>query len=119
MLIETNRHITAREIEERLAVLKSFINDHFMGLGFLKRGDVFVPHKLSEHSLIDRVSVCDSLLEWNENEPFSKRMVTVMRSVSCTTMWSGNDRAAILVSAELLEWKIVQFSGERRKAPRA
>ncbi|PIO60601.1 hypothetical protein TELCIR_17901 [Teladorsagia circumcincta] len=35
MLIETNRHITTRELGERLGVPKSTIHKHLMGLGFL------------------------------------------------------------------------------------
>ncbi|PIO76193.1 hypothetical protein TELCIR_01737 [Teladorsagia circumcincta] len=97
MLIETNRHITTREIGEKLDVLKPTIHEHLMELGFVKRLDVWVPHKLSERNLMDRVSVCGSLLKQNENEPFLKRMVTGTRSGSCTTTWSGYDRGAILV----------------------
>ncbi|PIO71063.1 hypothetical protein TELCIR_07048 [Teladorsagia circumcincta] len=76
MVFETNRHITTREIGERLDVSKSTIHEHLMELGFVERLDVWVPHKLSERNLMDPVSVCDSLLKRNENEPFPKRMVT-------------------------------------------
>ncbi|PIO77778.1 hypothetical protein TELCIR_00040 [Teladorsagia circumcincta] len=76
IIIETNRHITARELGERLGVPKSTIHDHLTELGFVERLDVWVPHKLSERNLMDHVSVCDSLLKRNECEPFFKRNVT-------------------------------------------
>ena len=44
--------------------------------GYVNRFDVWVPHKLSEKELLERISACDSLLKCNENVPFLKQMVT-------------------------------------------
>ena len=45
-------------------------------LGCVNRFDVWVPHKLSEKNLLDRISTCDSLLKQNENVSFLKQVVT-------------------------------------------
>ena len=45
-------------------------------LGYVNHFDVWVPHKLSEKNLPDRISACNSLPKYNENVPFLKQIVT-------------------------------------------
>nr|CDJ98307.1 Transposase domain containing protein [Haemonchus contortus] len=74
MIVEKDRHITTREIVERLNVPKSTVDDHLLVLGLVERLDVWVPHKLSERNP-SAVSVRNSLLKRKGTEPFLKRMV--------------------------------------------
>jgi len=34
-----------------------------------------MPHDLTVKNLMDRISICESLLKWNEIEPFLKRLI--------------------------------------------
>ncbi|XP_032467124.1 nucleotide triphosphate diphosphatase NUDT15 isoform X1 [Phocoena sinus] len=74
-LIESNRRYTTREIADILKISKSSVENHLHQLGYMNRFDVWVPHKLSEKNLLDRISACDSLLKRNENVPFLKQIV--------------------------------------------
>ena len=56
--------------------------------------DVLVPYKLDGENLLDHISICDSLLKHNENIPFLKPIVMVMKSGYCAIMWNGRDRGA-------------------------
>ena len=47
-IIESNRHITVREIEEMLNIPKSTIDYHIQRLGPVKKLDIRIPHKLNE-----------------------------------------------------------------------
>ena len=61
-LIENNQCYTTREIAGILKISKSSIENHLHQLGYVNRFDVWVPHKLSEKNLLDRISTCDSHL---------------------------------------------------------
>ena len=75
-LIENNQRYTMREIANILKISKSSAENHLHQLGYVNRFDVWVPHKLSKKTLLDRISSCDSLLKRNENVPFLKQIVT-------------------------------------------
>ena len=64
------------EIANILKISKSSIETHLHQLGYVHCFDVWVPHKLSEKNLIDRISTSDCLLKRNENMPFLKQIVT-------------------------------------------
>ncbi|KAJ0179748.1 hypothetical protein K1T71_004339 [Dendrolimus kikuchii] len=49
---------------------------HLKKAGYTKKLDIWVPHKLTERNLMNRVLVCDSLLRRNETEPFLKKLIT-------------------------------------------
>ncbi|XP_043258028.1 histone-lysine N-methyltransferase SETMAR-like [Colletes gigas] len=76
VLISNHHRITTREMAECLKVSNSTIHAHLVRLGFVSRLDVWVPHKLTEKNLMDRVSTCDLLFKRHENDPFLKRMIT-------------------------------------------
>ena len=75
-LIDQDPHLSTREIGNTLDISKSTVANHLHQLGMVPRYDVWVPHKLSEKNLIERISVCDSLLKRNKNELLLKRIVT-------------------------------------------
>ena len=74
-LIENSQCYTTRQIAEIIKISKSSTENHLHQLGFVNRFDVWVPHKLSEINLLDRISTCDSPLKRNENVLFLKQIV--------------------------------------------
>ena len=68
-LIENSQCYTIADI---LKISKSSAENHFYQLAYVNRFDVWVPHKLSDKSLLDHISTCNSLLKRNENVPFLK-----------------------------------------------
>ena len=50
--------------------------NHLHNLGFKKKLDVWVPHELTQKNMMDRISICESLLNRNKIDPFLKRIVT-------------------------------------------
>ena len=75
-LIENNQRYTMWEIADRLKIYKSRTENHLHQLGYVHHFDVWVPHKLREKNLLDRISTSDSLLKCKENIPFLKPIVT-------------------------------------------
>ena len=47
-IIESDRHVTVREIEEMLKIPKSTIDRHIQRLGLVKKLDIWIPHELKE-----------------------------------------------------------------------
>ena len=82
------------EIAHILKISKSSVENHLHQLGYVNCFDVWVPQKLSEKNLLDRISTCDSLLRRNEHVPFFKKLWRAMKSGYCTTMWNGRDGGA-------------------------
>ena len=56
-LIENNQRYTTRCIADILKISKSNLENHLDQLGYVNRFDVWIPHKLSEKNLLDRISV--------------------------------------------------------------
>ncbi|XP_018366071.1 PREDICTED: histone-lysine N-methyltransferase SETMAR-like [Trachymyrmex cornetzi] len=75
-LIENNPRHTTRDIAEILHISHMSVVRHLETLGYVNRYDVWVPHDLTERNLMDRISVSDSLLKRNENDPFLERTIT-------------------------------------------
>ena len=75
-LTENNQRYTTRNIADILKISKSSVENHLHQLGYVNHFDVWVPRKLSENNLLNRISACDSLLKHNENVPFLKQIVT-------------------------------------------
>ena len=71
-LIENNQRYTTREIADILKTSKSSVENHLHQLGFVNCFDVWVPRKLSEKSLLDHISSCESLPKHNEHVLFFK-----------------------------------------------
>lgn len=75
-LVENNQHLTTREMAERISVSQKTVVNNLRRLGYVCRYDIWVPHELSERNIMDRISICDSLLKRNNVVPFLKRMIT-------------------------------------------
>ncbi|XP_014479919.1 PREDICTED: histone-lysine N-methyltransferase SETMAR-like [Dinoponera quadriceps] len=75
-LIENNQRYTTQEIAEILHLSHTTVIEYLQELGYVNRFDLWVPHDLPEENLVDRISICDSLLKRNTNSPFLKRIVT-------------------------------------------
>ena len=75
-LIKTNPHYTTRDIANILSISNSTVYEHLRKNNLVSHYDVWVPHDLTEKNLIDRVSICDSLVKRNQNDPFLKRIIT-------------------------------------------
>ena len=75
-IIEADRHVTTREIAEKLNVSHTAIEKHLKRVGLVKKLDIWVPHDLKEVHLTKRINACDLLLKRNEFDPFLKRIIT-------------------------------------------
>ncbi len=75
-MIEQDRHISTYDIAKELNIDQKTVLNHLHKAGYKKKLDVWVPHELTQKNLLDRVSICDSLLKRNEIEPFLKRLIT-------------------------------------------
>ena len=69
-LIENTPYYTMWEIADILNISKSSTEIHLHQLDYVNCFDVWIPHKLSEKSLLDLISTYDSLLKCSENVPF-------------------------------------------------
>ena len=76
VIIESDRHVTVREIEEILKIPKSRIDPQMQRLGRVKKLDIWIPHELKEIHLTKRINTCDLHLKRNESDPFFKRIIT-------------------------------------------
>ena len=62
-LLDNNQHYTMRETADILKISKSSAENHLHQLGYVNRFDVWVPHKLSEKTLLYYIS--DAILYLN------------------------------------------------------
>ena len=65
-IIESDRHVTVREIEEMLKIPKSTIDRHIQRFELIKKLDIWIPHDLKEIHLTKRINACNWLLKRNE-----------------------------------------------------
>ena len=74
-IIESDCHVTVREIEQMLKIPISPIDRHIKRLGLVKKLDIWIPHELKEIHLTKRINAHDLHLERNEFDPFFKRII--------------------------------------------
>ena len=116
VLVESNPRFTTREIAEALHIAQSTVHDHLKKLGYTSKLDVWVPHELKEIHLVQRLTICHSLLKREENDPFLKRMVTgdekwiVYNNVVRKRSWKQRDEAAQSTSKANMHQKKVMLS---------
>ena len=55
-IIESDRHVTVREMEEMLKIPKSTIDRHIQGLRLVKKLDIWIPHEFKEIHLTKRIN---------------------------------------------------------------
>ena len=96
-IIESDRHVSVREIKEMLEISKSTINRYIQCLGLVKKLDIWIPRELKEIHLTKRINVCDLYLKCNEFDPFLKGVITdvkklmVQNKVFRKRSWSKRD----------------------------
>ena len=66
-----------QKIADIFKISKSRAENHLQQLKYVNCFDVWMLHKLTEKSLLDCISACDSLLKCNENVLFLKRNCTL------------------------------------------
>ena len=69
-IIESDHHVTVREIKEMLKIPKSTIDRHIQRLGLVKKRNIWIHHKFKEIHLTKRINACDLHLKRNEFDPF-------------------------------------------------
>lgn len=74
--VQQDRHVSSHTIAKELHLCHQTVLNHFKKAGYQKKLDVWVPHNLSTKNLLDRISICQSLLKRNEIDPFLKRLIT-------------------------------------------
>ena len=74
--IELDRHVASRDIAQEVGVSHQTVLNHLQKAGYKKKLDVCVPHELTQKNMMDRISICESLLNRNKIDPFLKRIVT-------------------------------------------
>ncbi|XP_078032687.1 histone-lysine N-methyltransferase SETMAR-like [Augochlora pura] len=75
-IIEVDRHVSSRSIARELKIDHETVLNHLHKAGFEKKIDVWVPHQLTQKTMLIRISICDVLAKRNEIDPFLVRMVT-------------------------------------------
>ena len=96
-LVDVNCRITTREIAESLNLSNATVHKHMHRLGLISKLDLWVPHVLSERTLLRRINDCDTLIRCERNDPFLKRIVTgdenwvVYNNVKRKRSWSKKD----------------------------
>lgn len=73
--VEQDRHISSHELAKVLNIDHKTVLNHLYKDGFEKKLDVWVT-EVTEKNMIERVSICNSLLERNDFDPFLKRLIT-------------------------------------------
>ena len=66
--MEQDRHFNNYDIAEEVDVDDKTVLRHLRKSGHKKNLDICVPHDLTEINLMDRVSICDSLLKRNNSD---------------------------------------------------
>lgn len=74
--VESDRHVSTVSIAQELKIAQKTVWNHLNKAGYKKKLDVWVPHELTQKNLMDRISICESLLNRNKIDPFLKRLVT-------------------------------------------
>ncbi|XP_037929961.1 histone-lysine N-methyltransferase SETMAR-like [Teleopsis dalmanni] len=109
--VQIDRHISSHDIARELKINHNTVLNHLHKAGYKKKIDVWVPHELSEKSLINRISICESLLKRNEIEPFLNRMiVSDEKWITYDTRkrsWSETDERGTLPKPELTKKKLM------------
>ena len=96
-IIESNRYITVQEIAKQLNVSHTTIENHIRRLGLVKKLDIWIPHKLKEIHLTQRINICDPHFKRNAIDPFLKWSITgdekwiIHNNVNRKRLWSKHD----------------------------
>lgn len=75
-MVETDPRLSSRELALRLDVSHTTVLNHLHEIGKVCKMGIWVPHQLSVNNLLQRTSICTSLLARYDVDPFLKRIVT-------------------------------------------
>lgn len=113
-LVDSNSHLTLREIALMLNISAGSVHSHLTDAGYVNRSDVWVPHALSERNMMDRLNVSALLIEKDLEIPFLKRLVTgdekwiVYNNVHRQRSWSAKgSEPTTTVKPRLTPFKIM------------
>uniref|UniRef100_A0A0K2UG07 Histonelysine Nmethyltransferase SETMARlike [Ceratitis capitata] n=1 Tax=Lepeophtheirus salmonis TaxID=72036 RepID=A0A0K2UG07_LEPSM len=73
--IKIDRHVSSRSIAQELIIDHKTVLNHLQKAGYKKKLDVWVPHEPTQKNLMDRITICESLLNRNKIDPFLKRII--------------------------------------------
>lgn len=74
--VEADPSVTVRELSQRLGIPSSTVHRYLKEMGKVSTCGKWVPHKLTDANLAQRISICQSLLIRNEKEPFLNHLIT-------------------------------------------
>jgi len=60
--VECDKHVSTVEIARKLGIDYKTVLNHLHKAGYKKKLDVWVPHELSVRNMMDRINICDTLL---------------------------------------------------------
>ena len=80
VIIESDRHVTVRVIEELLKIPKSTIDRHIKRLGFDKNPDIWIPHALKDIHLTKRTTLVICILNAMNSILFLNELSLVMKN---------------------------------------
>ncbi|GFV01679.1 histonelysine Nmethyltransferase SETMARlike [Trichonephila clavipes] len=82
-IIEVDPHVNSRSITQELKIDHKTVLSHSSKVGLKRKLHVWVPHKLTPKSTMDRISIFEALAKQNEIDPFHKRMGLTLNSDIC------------------------------------
>jgi [histone H3]-lysine36 N-dimethyltransferase SETMAR len=113
-IVEADRHLSTVSIAQELNISQKTVWNHLNKVGYKKKLHVWVPHELTQKNLMDRISICESLLNRNKIDPFLKRMITgdekwiTYDNIKRKRSWSnGNQLAQTMSKPELTARKVL------------
>jgi len=75
-MVESDPRLSTRELATKLNTSQSTIDRHLHEINKVNKAGIWVPHQLSADNLLQRISICTSLLARQEVDPFLKRIIT-------------------------------------------
>lgn len=87
-VVESDPRLTSRELAEKFKCDQSTIIRHLHQIGKSNKAGIWVPHQLSHENLLQRISICTSLLAREKSNSFLNRIVT------------GDEKCVLYVNAE-------------------
>ncbi|XP_024222499.2 histone-lysine N-methyltransferase SETMAR isoform X1 [Bombus impatiens] len=114
--LDENPKSSLREIEDALNIPRTTIHEYVTKLGYVNRYDVWLPHHLTESNRMNRILICDLLIQRNKTEPFLEKLITgdeswiLYDSIARKRSWSSRDKCPPTVARPGLHPKKVLLS---------
>ena len=75
-VMDSDRHLTLREIAEITNVSHQIVAGHLKKIGYVQKADIWLPYQLTDKHMKRRVDACDLLLNKNDQHPFLRSLIT-------------------------------------------